>query len=123
MAYTTCQYMIDSLHDLKQHEEQPATRQALFAAICALIDEHQRHTGLPPMLARRVIDMVPEPDDEEEVYSIISGPCRPLPPGVLASSHQAAVNNAIAIMDDLGLDLLMKYSEEPNSESQPPHPH
>ena len=123
MTYTFCDYMLDALHDLHEYEEDPATRQSLFAAINAFIDEHRRHSGFEPTLTTRVIDMLPDVDDEEEVNSVVAGPCKPVPPVVLEASHQAAVENATAIMDDLRLDLLKKYSEEPNSESPHPHPH
>ena len=123
MAYTTCDYMLDALSDLRQYEEQPATRQALFAAVCAFVDEHRRHSGLNPLLTQRVIDLVPDPDDEEEVNSIMAGRCKRLPPGVSETSHQASVDMANAIMDNRGLNLLKKYSEEPGSESSRSHPH
>ncbi len=79
MAYTYCSQMIGALHELREYEEDPATRQALFAAIMAFVDEHQRHSGWEPTLSTRVIDMVPNPDDEEEVNSVMARPCAPFP--------------------------------------------
>ena len=123
MSYTFCNYMLDALHDLRDYEEDPATRQSLFAAINAFVDEHRRHSGLEPVLATRVIDMLSDVDDEEEINSVVAGPCQQVPSSVLETSHQASIDIANAVMDDLGLDSLKKYSEYPNSATPPRHPH
>ena len=110
MAYTFCDYMLDALADLREHEEDPATRQALFAAIQAFVDEHLRHSGQKPSLSARVIDMVDNPDDEEECNSVFAGPCNLVPSAITAESKRQSTKIAYQIMDDLELDLLRKHA-------------
>ena len=111
MTYTYCNYMLDSLHDLREYEEHPTTRRALLAAIFAFLDEHMRHTGQQPLLATRVIDMIDNPDDEEECNSLVGEPCAELPMRISVQSKQQSAEIAHQIMDDLGLDLLKQHSE------------
>ena len=121
MAYTFCDYMLDALSDLGQYEDDPATKQALFAAIHAFIDEHRRHSRLTPNLETRVIDMVSDPDDEDEINSVIAGPCAAMPSPLLAETKRPSEIVANQIMDDLGLDLLKQYAPSPKP-GPPPSP-
>ncbi|MCY4475616.1 MAG: hypothetical protein OXC83_09320 [Chloroflexi bacterium] len=121
MAYTFCDYMLGALNDLRQYEDDPATKQALFAAIHAFVDEHRRHSRLTPNLETRVIDMVLDPDDEEETNSMIAGPCVAMPSPLLAETKRPSEIVANRIMDDLGLDLLKQYA--PSSNPAPPPSH
>lgn len=116
MAYTFCDQMLDGLATWREHEEDPATRQALFAAINAFIDEHRRHSGLEPLLSTRVIDMIDDPDDEEECNSVIAGPCGPMSTGLLEMNKAASAKVAESIIDELGLDLLKKHAPPPATE-------
>ena len=122
MAYTFCDYILGALSDLRQYEDDPATRQALFAAIQAFVDEHRRHSGLTPNLETRVIDMVSDPDDEDETNSVIAGSCAAMPSPRVAETKRPSEIVAYQIMDDLGLDLLKQYAPPPNPAPPPSHP-
>lgn len=123
MAYTFCDYMLDALSDLRQYEDDPATKQALFAAIHAFIDEHRRHSGLTPNLETRVIDMVSDPDDEDETNSVIAGPCASMSSSLLTETKRPSEIVANQIMDDLGLDLLKQHIPPTNPAPPPSHLH